>query len=174
MKERHDTGVELTGRNTLDDDAHDEKYAEQDRGHNQQHGGQQQQQQPQQQQSLQMEPSVEKAKMPEAVVVAVKAVRGAHGFIDRFVREVEAAIESSKKNENSRGCKIETDLDALTGTLAAKDKELLAFEKKCVSSNGVGICGKEIQAAADLAKEIDEMIKNGRKKVTALRSLWKL
>ena len=43
-----------------------------------------------------------------------------------------------------------------------------------MSSNGVGICGKEIQAAADLAKEIDEMIKNGRKKVTALRSLWKL
>ena len=110
----------------------------------------------------------------EAVVVAMKAVRAAHGCIDRFVRELEAAIETSKKNENSAGCKIETDLDAMKGTLAAKDKELLAFEKKCVSSNGAGISSKEIQAAAELSKEIDDAIKNGRKKVAALRSLWKL
>eukprot|EP00959_Pyramimonas_sp_CCMP1952_P086491 1809155-Pyramimonas_sp.AAC.1 len=112
--------------------------------------------------------------MPEAVAVAAKAARAAHGYIDRFVRELEAAIESSSKNENSKGCKIENDLDAMRGTLAAKDKELLTFEKKCVSSNGAGITGKEIQTAADLAKEIDDAIKNGRKKLAALRSLWKL
>ncbi|CAK0840465.1 unnamed protein product [Prorocentrum cordatum] len=173
-RDRHDKGLQLTDNTTLDDDAYDEKYAEQSRGHNQQQGGQQQQQPPQQQQSLQTEPSVDKAKMPEAVAVAVKAARAAHGYIDRFVRELEAAIESSSKNENSKGDKIENDLDAMRGTLAAKDKELLTFEKKCVSSNGAGITGKEIQTAADLAKEIDDAIKNGRKKLAALRSLWKL
>ncbi|CAK0911291.1 unnamed protein product [Prorocentrum cordatum] len=170
-RDRHDKGLQLTDNTNLDDDAYDEKYAEQSRGHNQQQGGQQQQQPPQQQQSLQTEPSVEKAKMPEAVAVPVKAARAAHGYIDRFARELEAAIESSSKNENSKGCKIENDLGAMRGTLAAKDKELLTFEKKCVSSNGAGITGKEIQTAADLAKEIDDAIKNGRKKLAALRSL---
>ena len=81
---------------------------------------------------------------------------------------------SSKGNDNSKGCKIETDLAALKGTLSANDTELLAFEKKCVSSNGSSITGREIQYAAALSKDIDDAIKNGRKKAAALRSLWKL
>ena len=169
--ERRDEGLELTDHTELDDDAYDEKHAAQSRGHQQQQGGQQQQ--PHQQPPLQTEPSAEK-KMPEAVAVAVKAARQAHGTIDRFVREIEAAVDASQQNENSKGCKIEIDLDGMKVTLTAKDKELLAFERKCVASNGATITEKEIKGAAAVAEEVVEAIKSGRKKMAALKSLRKL
>ena len=112
--------------------------------------------------------------MPEAVAVAVKAACQAHGTIDKFVREIEAAVDASQQNENSKGCKIELDLDGMKVTLTAKDKELLAFERKCVASNGATITEKEIKGAAAVAEEVVEAIKSGRKKMAALKSLRKL
>ena len=112
--------------------------------------------------------------MPEAVAVAVKAARQAHGTIDRFVLEIEAAVDASQQNESSKWCKIEVDLDGMKVTLGAKDKELLAFERKCVASNGAGITEKEIKGAAAVAEEVVEAIKSGRKKMAALKSLRKL
>ena len=42
-----------------------------------------------------------------------------------------------------------------------KDKDLLSFEKRCVSANGTGITAKEIEATAATAKANDEAIKGG-------------
>jgi hypothetical protein len=118
------------------------------------------------------QPATEANKMPEAVQVALKSVRLAHSVCDKFIRDVGVVIAASKDNPNSTGCKIETDLTSLQGTLAAEDKEILIFENLCRSNAKVG--GKSIETVAATVKRIDESVKTGRKKVNALKSLFKL
>ena len=57
--------------------------------------------------------------------------------------------------------------------LKESDGTILAFEMRC-TSEGAHVTTKEIQQAATTTQEIEEAIKVGRKKLSALKSLWKL
>ena len=113
-------------------------------------------------------------KMPPAVVAAVKALRQTHGNVDRFVRDLNANIVMGKTNDNAQGCNLEKDIEAMIEELGKKDRIMLAFEKRCISTNGQGIAAPEVTTVVDEAKAIDDVFKLGRKKLGTLKALWKL
>ena len=80
---------------------------------------------------------------------------------------------SSKANENSKGCKIENDLDLLKVALGSADGKLLDFEQRCIS-DWQTVKAKDVEEVAAVATSIDKEIKTGRKKLSALKALWKL
>ena len=103
----------------------------------------------------------------------MKSVRIAHATCDKFVRDLGGVVESSKANPNSAGCKIEGDLEGMVAELGKFDEDILKFEKLCLT-NAAKVSSKDIESAAATAKRIDDQIKSGRKKVAALKTLWKL
>ena len=123
------------------------------------------------------EPTTDKKdadKMPEAVQLAVKGARLTHQACDKFQRDISVALAISKGNANSRGCKIETDLEALVAALQDGDKKVLKFEQDCVATNGKEITNADIEEAGAQCTKLDKEIKGGRQKMAALKSLWKL
>ena len=123
------------------------------------------------------EPTTDKKdaeKMPEAVQLAVKGARLTHQACDKFKRDIGVALMISKGNPNSKGCKLETDLEALVATLQHGDQKVLKFEKDCVASNGREVTNADIQEAGAECTKLDKEIKGGRQKMAALKSLWKL
>ena len=119
------------------------------------------------------EPNKQQHLLPESVLVALKSVRIAHATCDKFVRDLGGVVESSKANPNSAGCKIEGDLEGMVAELGKFDEDILKFEKLCLT-NAAKVSSKDIESAAATAKRIDDQIKSGRKKVAALKTLWKL
>ena len=79
----------------------------------------------------------------------------------------------SEANDNSKGCKIESDLQGLVESLKESDATILAFEMRC-TSDGSNVTTTEIEQAAKTTQEMEDGIKAGRKKLSALKSLWKL
>ena len=123
------------------------------------------------------EPTTDKKdaeKMPEAVQLAVKGARLTHQACDKFKRDIGVALMISKGNPNSKGCKLETDLEALVATLQHGDQKVLKFEQDCVASNGREVTNADIQEAGAECTKLDKEIKGGRQKMAALKSLWKL
>ena len=99
-------------------------------------------------------------------------MRLTHGVNDKFIKDLGSVIELSKGNDNTVGCKIEADLETMSANLTKWDKEIMDFEKKCLMGAKFG--SKEVADVAKTTRAIDDDIKVGRKKVAALKSLFKL
>ena len=115
----------------------------------------------------------EKDEDNEAVKIALVSVRKYHGMWDRFAREVQAVIVASKKNTNTSGCKIQLDLEHELKNGSTTDQAILDFESK-VSINRGNVSNSDIEDVASKCHELDGFIKSSRKKMNALKGLFKL
>ena len=78
----------------------------------------------------------------------------------------------SATNKNTVNCAIEHALGNIMKTHNGTDTVLLEFEK--LVGQGESIRSEQIQDAARAATDLDEAMKQGRKKMLALRGLFKL
>ena len=102
--------------------------------------------------------SSEKPKViDEKTKIAIKNLRKSHSSWDRSRREFESAIQQSKKNENTKGSKIEQQLESLVNACNATDDMLIGLER-IFMINGQLTDGQVLEASklcAELKKDTD-------------------
>ncbi len=122
--------------------------------------------------NIKVQQQLQQQQQPEAVQVAVKAVRALHSQCDKFMRELDSTVANSQANKNSSGCKVERDLASMITTLQERDAKLLQCERRC--NCGETIAMKDVEAAGTLSSEVGATIKYGKKKVAAHKTLFRL
>ena len=108
----------------------------------------------------------------ESVQVAMREVSKIHGSWDRFKREVRATVAQSAANPNTAGCKVEKDLEATLVEMQPCDEAILKFES--MVNVGIEVVASDVLAAGKNSCKLDEAMKSARKKMQALKALFRL
>ena len=103
---------------------------------------------------------------------AVQNMRKTHSAWDRTKREWAGLIAQSEANTNTRGSKFESDLRAaiLNGTRI--DESMVTLETLYAAKST--LANDEIEQGAKLAAALVEAMKNGAKRVVALKACFKV
>ncbi|CAK0830166.1 unnamed protein product, partial [Prorocentrum cordatum] len=104
--------------------------------------------------------------------VCVTNAKKSHTLWDRTRREWHALCVRSKSCENTRGCKIESDLETLLKELDALDQDIMGVETKFLSATA--LTDDDITTTANNVQQLVDKIKIGNKKATALKPWFKL
>ena len=99
-------------------------------------------------------------------------MRKVHSAWDRTKREWAGLVAQSEAHTNTKGCKFESDLRAsiLIGTKI--DDSMVALETNYVAKGA--LARDEIEQGAKFASQLMEAMKNGGKRVVALRACFKV
>ena len=104
--------------------------------------------------------------------VALQGIRKSHGAWDRVKKEWAAAVMQSKENENTQGCKVAADLEELIKEGQKHDDAMAHIELKLLSY--YNCTDEEIKQIGEEISNLTLLIKNGAKKVTGLKTLFRL
>ena len=114
--------------------------------------------------------------MPEAAKIALQGVRRTHSAWDRFIREARGVIEHSKSCSTTADSKLEQDLNNVILEGAEPDTAILAWESQVSmsSSSSSSLSSSSIKTVAQHCADLEELMKSGRKKIAALKYMFKL
>ena len=104
----------------------------------------------------------------EKTKIAIKHLRKNVNAGDRFKRELEQTIALSNKNENTKGSKIELELESIMKTIGATTERLSAMEQiyrtpsnfNDVQLKEIAVLVDELKKDTKLAKEKDKGLKS--------------
>ena len=99
-------------------------------------------------------------------------LRKSHSLWDRAKREWQGVIRKSAQCENTKGTKIETDLRNLVTTCDEVDASCMGVENTCLASGSLS--DGQIAEAAVFSASLVEAMKDGSKKASALKPLFKV
>ena len=102
-----------------------------------------------------------------AAKTALKLASATHPSVGKFLRDLRSGVERSARNDNTKGSKLELDMIKLEKEIQEKDSAMMVLETS--ANAGVNIGSEEIIATGAVAKELEELMKGGKKKLQALR-----
>ena len=104
--------------------------------------------------------------------VAVAAVRKQHCAWDKQRRDNKAVIELSRTNNNTAGCKFESDLAKLNGETDKTDKKLIDIAATVLQ--GSNLTDDTIKTATTACGNMATYLKGSREVSSALRTWFKV
>ena len=104
--------------------------------------------------------------------VVIAAVRKQHGAWDKQRRDNKAVIELSKANNNTVGCKFESDIAKINVDADKTDKQLMDIEATVLQ--GSNLTDSNITEATDACKDMATYLKRSREIAAALRTWFKV
>ena len=107
-----------------------------------------------------------------ASATAVSNMRKIHSAWDRTKREWAGLIAQSEAHTNTNGCKFESDLRAVILNGTKIDDSMVTLETNYVAKGA--LARDEIEQGAKLASHLVEAMKNGAKRVVALKACFKV
>ena len=108
----------------------------------------------------------------EAEKTCIACVRKAHSAWDRAARDHKSVCDRSKINDNTKGSKIESELEALQEIGKEIDATLQRYENKFLM--GEPLTGDDISDAATQCHRMTDLLKKGSKLSSALKSWFRL
>ncbi|CAK0797564.1 unnamed protein product, partial [Prorocentrum cordatum] len=105
------------------------------------------------------------------VKVAIQAIRRSHNVWDRSLRDFAALVQKSKDHPNTQGCKFEKDLESISSQGDLIDKKLVSLEQKYMNTGTLD--DDDIKLGAEQVSAIQDVVKQGNKRATALRPWFK-
>ena len=94
-------------------------------------------------------------------------IRKAHNAWDRSKRELHSIISQSKANENTKGCKFESDLPGYIIEGDAEDAVLVQLEQKFMRGEMYSM--DEISNSSAKAQNVKDIIKKSNKIMVAMK-----
>ena len=102
---------------------------------------------------------------------AIKYVKASHADWDRKKQDWKGVVKQSRENENTNGCRIESDLVKLIEEATAQDENMMQFHTHHVA--GKALTDENIAVMKEAAAALAITIKKAKSKVTALTGSFK-
>ena len=116
--------------------------------------------------------AVDPATAPDRDKVAIANLRKTHSAWDRAKRKYTALISKSNQHENTKGCKVETDLGNTVTHGTQLDARMLTYETKFLE--GKSFEDKDIADISTVVNQLVDIVKCNNKRSAAMKPWFKL